>query len=54
MLENSVPNLLETLWAYANYTNDWELIKDRWDIVKKLFCTPAETSWVIVWAWRYR
>ena len=39
-------NLLETLWAYANYTNDWELIKDRWDIVKKLFCTPAETSWV--------
>jgi hypothetical protein len=39
-------NLLETLWAYAHYTNDWELIKNRWDIVQKLFCTAAETRWV--------
>lgn len=39
-------NLLETLWAYAHYTNDWKLIKERWDIIKKLFCTPAETKWV--------
>lgn len=39
-------NLLETLWAYAHYTNDWELIKERWDMIKKLFCTPAETRWV--------
>lgn len=38
-------NMLETLWAYAHYTNDWELIKERWDMVKKLFCTAAETSW---------
>jgi len=39
-------NMLETLWAYAHYTNDWELIKERWDMVKKLFCTAVETSWV--------
>jgi len=39
-------NLLETLWAYAHYTNDWDLIKDRWDMIKKFFCTPAETRWV--------
>ena len=39
-------NLLETLWAYAHYTNDWKLIEERWDMIKKLFCTPAETKWV--------
>lgn len=39
-------NLLETLWAYAHYTNDWGLIKERWDMIKKLFCTAAETRWV--------
>lgn len=39
-------NMLETLWAYAHYTGDWDLIKERWDLIKKLFCTPAETRWV--------
>jgi len=39
-------DLLETLWAYSHFTGDWDLIKDRWDIVKKLFCTPAETRWI--------
>ncbi len=39
-------DMLETLWAYAHYTGDWDLIKERWDLVKKLFCTPAETRWV--------
>ena len=39
-------NLLETLWAYAHFSGDWDLIKQRWDLVKKLFCTPAETRWV--------
>ena len=35
-------NLLETLWAYAHYTNDWNLIKERWDMIKKFFCTTAK------------
>ncbi|MDB6038139.1 MAG: hypothetical protein JWM99_1980 [Verrucomicrobiales bacterium] len=39
-------DLLETLWAYAQYSGDWDLIKGRWDLVKKLFITPAETRWV--------
>jgi hypothetical protein len=39
-------DLLETLWSYAQYSGDWELIKSRWDLVKKLFITPAETRWV--------
>ncbi len=39
-------NMLETLWAYAHFTGDWALVSNRWDIVKKLFCTPAETRWV--------
>ena len=38
-------NMLETLWAYAHFSGDWPLVKDRWDLVKKLFCTPAETRW---------
>ena len=38
-------NLLETLWAYAHFTGDWDLLKERWDLVKKLFVTPAETRW---------
>jgi len=38
-------NLLETLWCYAHFTGDWDLVKRRWDLAKKLFCTPAETTW---------
>jgi len=39
-------NMLETIWAYAHYTGDWELIKERWPLIKRLFCTAAETRWV--------
>jgi len=39
-------SLLETLWAHAHFTGDWDLLKQRWDLVKKLRCTPAEASWV--------
>ena len=39
-------DMLETLWAYAHFTGDWDLIKERWPLVKKLFTTPAETRWV--------
>jgi hypothetical protein len=39
-------NLLETLWAYAHFTGDWDLLKERWPTVQKLFCTPPESSWV--------
>jgi hypothetical protein len=38
-------NLLQTLWAYAHYTGDWDLLKQRWALVPRLFCTPAETRW---------
>ncbi|HUR45898.1 MAG TPA: hypothetical protein VMZ27_08510 [Candidatus Saccharimonadales bacterium] len=38
-------NMLETVWAYAHYTGDWELIRERWPLIKKLFVTPAETRW---------
>jgi hypothetical protein len=39
-------NLLEALWAYAHFTGDWELIKERWPLVKKLFIAPVNTRWV--------
>src|SRR5205823_6300445 len=38
--------MLQTLWAYAHFTGDWDLIAGRWNLVRKLFCTPAETRWV--------
>lgn len=38
-------NMLTTLWAYAHFTGDWELIRQRWPLVRKLFTTPAETRW---------
>ena len=39
-------DLLESLWAYAHFTGDWDLIRDRWSLVKQLFVTPAQTRWV--------
>jgi hypothetical protein len=38
-------NMIETLWTYAHFTGDWELIRERWPLIKKLFITPAETRW---------
>lgn len=38
-------NLLQGIWAYAHYTGDWDLIKDRWDLIKRLFVLPEEISW---------
>ena len=39
-------NMLQSLWAYAHFTGDWDLIKERWPLIRKLFCTPAEARWV--------
>ena len=39
-------NLLETLWAYGHFTGDWDVLKERWPMVLKLFCTPPEAKWV--------
>ncbi len=38
-------NVLQPVWAYAQYSGDWGLIRDRWDIIKRLFCTPEEMHW---------
>jgi hypothetical protein len=39
-------NMLETLWAYAHFTGDWDFIRERWELIRKLFVTPAESRWV--------
>ena len=39
-------DMLETLWAYAHFSGDWDLIRERWPLIKKLFVTPAQTRWV--------
>jgi hypothetical protein len=38
-------NLLLSLYYYARYTGDWELVKARWELVKRLFVTPRECRW---------
>ncbi len=38
-------NVLETLWWYAYYTGDWDVVRERWDLVHKLFITPRECRW---------
>lgn len=38
-------NVLVTLWAYARYTGDRALIRERWPLIKQLFVTPRECSW---------
>ncbi|HMJ89142.1 MAG TPA: hypothetical protein VK530_04965 [Candidatus Acidoferrum sp.] len=38
-------NMLPTIWAYAHFIGDWELIRERWPAIKALFITPAETRW---------
>ena len=37
--------LLETLWVYAHYSGDWDLIKELWPKVKKQFTLLAENRW---------
>jgi hypothetical protein len=36
---------LESLWAYAHFSGDWELVKQNWELVKKQFRAPADTHW---------
>ncbi len=38
-------NILQPIWAYAHYTGDWELIKERWDLIKRFFILPEEIIW---------
>ncbi len=36
---------LEALWSHAHFTGDWELVRERWPSIKKLFNAPAEARW---------
>ena len=37
--------VLEMLWAYAHFTGDWDLVRERWPLVKQFFTTPRQTRW---------
>lgn len=39
-------NLLQTLWAYAHFTGDHALIRERWPLIRRLFTTGAQIRWV--------
>lgn len=38
-------NSLQAIWAYAEYSGDWDLIRERWDLIKRFFVTPEEAYW---------
>lgn len=38
-------NVLETIWDYAHYTGDWELVRQRWPLILRLFVTPRECDY---------
>ena len=37
--------LLEPLWAYAHFTGDWELIRERWPLIRQLFKGQGNMRW---------
>ena len=41
----SNPALLEALWAYAHFSGDWNLVRERWPLVKGLFFSDPEMRW---------
>ena len=38
--------VLEMLWAYAHFTGDWDLVRERWPLVKQIFSAPRQMRWV--------
>lgn len=38
-------NSLQTIWAFGQFSGDWALIRDRWDLIQRFFITPEETFW---------
>jgi hypothetical protein len=37
--------LLEALWAYSHFSGDWNLVRERWPLVKGLFHSGVEMRW---------
>lgn len=38
-------NQYSMIWSYAHFTGDTSLLKDRWELIKKLDITPHESNW---------
>jgi len=39
---------LYTMWCYGHYTGDWDLLQDRWDIVRWSHSTEQTMTWKTV------
>ena len=37
---------LQPIWAYAEFGRGWDLVQDRWDLIKRFFTTPDEADWL--------
>jgi len=42
---DSGASLLETLWAYAHFSGDWTLVRERWPLMKTLFTASSRMTW---------
>jgi hypothetical protein len=38
--------VLQAVWAWAHFGGDWELVRERWPLIKPLFIAPLSTGWV--------
>lgn len=38
-------NALQPIWAYAQYSGDWDLIRERWDMIRRFFVADQEAGW---------
>lgn len=37
--------VLEALWTYAHFSGDWALVRERWELVKRLSLAIPDASW---------
>ena len=37
---------LPPIWAHAAFGEDWTLVRERWDLIKRFFVTPEEADWL--------
>ena len=40
-------NALQPIWAFGEYGDGWDLIRDRWPLIKRFFITPEEARWAM-------
>jgi hypothetical protein len=40
-------NALQAIWAFGQYGGGWDMLSQRWGLIRRLFITPEEAGWVL-------